>query len=392
MLIAAGLLAHAFFVPISIAGTQIGLGVALLGILAAVLQGARLRPTPLDLPTGVFVAVCILSDVWSPFGPPPLSYATLWRSLAGLLIVTHGLSLLDEDARVRMVSCTAAGLALAALVGLIQYRTGVDVLHALHLRASPAAVEAPGVDGRFGAMGFFLSRLTFGHNAGILVAMLAGVGRPRWTLVAAGLGAVAVALTFDRAAYLGLAAAAIVLLAMSTRRARPWLGAALVMVLCAGALHPGIRNRFRSSFDAGRNADRVFIWERAREIVADHPLRGIGFGNYPRVCPAYYDRVDPRFPMRTWAHNTFLSLYAETGPFGLAAFVWLLVAIARGARRQPGALAALATFIVIAQFHDVLYDTKVMYALWLAVGLLLRPQTSWAGSAAPARAGGRTSP
>jgi hypothetical protein len=40
-----------------------------------------------------------------------------------------------------------------------------------------------------------------------------------------------------------------------------------------------------------------------------------------------------------------------------------------------GALAALAALLVVGQAHDVLYDTKVMYALWLALGLSLSPGT-----------------
>ena len=36
-------------------------------------------------------------------------------------------------------------------------------------------------------------------------------------------------------------------------------------------------------------------------------------------------------------------------------------------RLWPG-LAALAAFLTITQTHDLLYDTKVMYALWFALG------------------------
>lgn len=390
-----GLLTHAFFAPVSIAGTQIGLAITGFGLCLAALRGWRPWRTPLDLPLAAFVAACVLSDVWSPFGPPDLGFATLWRSVAGVWIVAQALAVLPEDAG-SVLSFEAAGLAAAAAVGILQYRTGFDLPHALGLRENVAWVEAPGVPGRYGAMGFFISRLTFGHNATLVVATLAG-GLARFRqralpLAAIGLGLVAIGLTFDRAAYLGLFAAALVLIAVSAPRARPWLAGALAAALLAGALHPGVRERFRSSFDASRNADRVFLWERAREIVLDHPLRGIGFGNYPRVCGQYYDRVDPGFPMRTWAHNTFISLYAETGPLGLAAFVWVLLAAGWAARREPGALAAICAFVVIAQFHDVLYDTKVMYPLWLAIGLALRPQTSGAGSGETARAGGRTNP
>jgi O-antigen ligase len=137
-----------------------------------------------------------------------------------------------------------------------------------------------------------------------------------------------------------------------------------------------VRGRFATSFSAAANPDRMFIWSRATEIIADHPLRGVGFGNYQRVAGPYYDRVDPAFPMRTWAHNLELSTLAETGPLGLLAMLWIWIAAAIALLRSgdslaTGALAALAAFLVITQTHDLFYDTKVMYALWFALGLAL---------------------
>src|SRR5207245_57933 len=189
-------------------------------------------------------------------GPPPPAFATLWRSALGFWIVFHGLSFRPRLAP-QLVLLAAAGLALSSIVGLVQFRTGVDLVHALGLREQPAWVDAPGMAGRCGGRG-----------------RLAGL----------------------------------------------WAGVA------ACARLPGVRARFSSSFDVGANADRVFLWSRAMEIIRDHPLLGIGFGNYPRICGAYYDRVDPTFLMRTWAHNSELSLLAETGPLGLLALLWIAAA------------------------------------------------------------------
>jgi O-antigen ligase len=91
--------------------------------------------------------------------------------------------------------------------------------------------------------------------------------------------------------------------------------------------------------------------------------------------------------MRTWAHNLELSTLAETGPLGLLAMLWLLSTAAVALRKRMragslalGGLAALTALFVIAQVHDVLYDTKVMYALWLALGLSLSPEEEpWPG-------------
>jgi O-antigen ligase len=349
---------------------QIALGVALLGLL---LDPQKPERTPLDLPIAVFVLVCVLSDLISPFGPPPLAFATLWRAVIGYFIVTHGLRRLPEAWPPRLFAFAGAGLAIAAVVGLVQYRTGVDLVYLAHLRETQALVQAPGVPDRFGAMGFFISRLTFGHIATLLTALIAGglvsgAARAKWLWMPVALALCAVAVTFDRGAYFGLAAAALIIVVLSRQR---MLIAALAALALLAALNPGVRGRFQSSFSQSGNSDRVFIWARAKEIIRDHPLRGIGFGNYPRVCGDYYDRVDKTFPMRTWAHNLELSTLAETGPLGLLALFWLLgaAALLLWRRRSIGGLAALAAFVAIAQAHDLLYDNKVMYALWLSVAL-----------------------
>ena len=385
LLVYAGLAAHAFFVPISIAGMQIALGVAAAGIL---LDPPRPLRTALDVPLAIFVLVALFSDLVSAEGFPSLAYATLWRSALGFLIVAHGLRLLPREAPFRVVTCACAGLVLSSVVGLVQYRSGVDLVHLLHLRPERALVEAPGVPGRFGAMGFFTSRLTFGHNATILASFLlgglaAGAIAPRKIWVAAGAAVIAlaaIAVTFDRAAYLALAAAALLVFVAAQPRVRKAIAPALAVLVVIAAVHGGIRGRFISAFSAKSNSDRVFVWTQALEIIRDHPLRGIGFGNYPRVCPRYYARTDPAYGMFTWAHNLELSSLAEMGPLGLLAVLFLLgsAAVALRKRLGPaswalGGLAALIAFFVIAQVHDLLYDTKVMYALWLALGLSLTP-------------------
>ena len=389
-LVAAGLAAHAFFLPVSIAGTQMALAVAAAGVLIAPPRPLR---TPLDWPVLAFLAVAIGSDLISPFGPPPLLYATLWRPAIGFFVVTHGLRLLPREWPARLLLCAALGAVIASAVGLVQYRTGLDVVHLLGLREQARLVEAPGVPGRYAAMGFFYSRLGFGHVLSVLLPLfggaLAALAVPRrtgWVLAAACvLGLAAVAVTFDRGAYLGLLVAALVI---AVRGRKVVIGAVAALLVLA-ALHPAVRGRAASSFSSVKNADRVFIWSRALEIIADHPLHGIGFGNYQRVCGLYYDRVDPAFPMRTWAHNLELSTLAETGPLGLLAMLWIWIAAAvalwkrRGEPLATGALAALACWFAVAQVHDLFIDNKVMYALWFALGLALAPREG----SPPARAG-----
>ena len=153
----AGLAGHAFFLPISIAGMQLALAVAAAGVL---LSPPRPLRTPLDLPALAFIAVAVLSDALSPYGTPGLAAATLWRSVLGFMIVGHALRIAPDRTPQRLVVCLAAGLLGAALVGLLQYRTGVDLVHpGLAVARVTAASGAPFAASRAALHRFVLDRI-----------------------------------------------------------------------------------------------------------------------------------------------------------------------------------------------------------------------------------------
>ncbi len=69
------------------------------------------------------------------------------------------------------------------------------------------------------------------------------------------------------------------------------------------------------------------IWRGAFKIIADHPLLGVGAGNFPYESPAYsgeaaYLAAGGRGAA---AHNMFLSVWSELGPIGLMLFAGVLV-------------------------------------------------------------------
>ena len=99
----------------------------------------------------------------------------------------------------------------------------------------------------------------------------------------------------------------------------------------------GTSARGRAGLRLSANDDRLFLWARAAEIALDHPVLGVGFGSYHLVLGPYYDRFNPAFPMRTWAHDMPLSMLCETGPLGLFAFLWLVIEALGLARERWGA-------------------------------------------------------
>ena len=398
--------ALALLLPVGIAGTQVALALIAATLAWAVFRGARLRGTgALGGPVAALLAAALVSIALAARPTPPWTITAL-RALVAFFVLGWALGAadLDEGRALRLVALWASASAAVSALAFVQHWSGFDLLAALHLRAA-VRVAAPESPGHLAGIGTFASRLTFAHAtlvplAALLGLQLAGAARrPLW------LGALALELaglwsTFARAAWIAAAALAGVaaILALSTRERRRvllGLGAAAAAVALLFALAPGARTWGLAALDPSANRDRLFLWARAAQIALDHPLHGVGFGSYHLILGPYYDRLDAAFPMRTWAHDMPLSLLCETGPFGLFAYAWLIVAglsLAGSAKApQPiarglalGAALATLAFAIVATFHDSLYDGQVAYNLFFALAL-----GSWAtGNTALLRARG----
>jgi len=118
-------------------------------------------------------------------------------------------------------------------------------------------------------------------------------------------------------------------------------------------------NRVRSIIDFGEtsNSARLEIWSATVRSIAEHPLRGVGIGNFPTVLSQHVILAKAG----SSAHNFWLHVAAEIGLAGLAAVMWLWAAAYRSAARLFRS-AATAT---------ALYAGWMLLALpWVAAYLL----------------------
>lgn len=123
--------------------------------------------------------------------------------------------------------------------------------------------------------------------------------------------------------------------------------------------------------------ERLAHWEAALDMWRDHPWLGVGFGNYEAV----YDR----YALPKWAlplghaHNYYLNIAAETGLFGLIAYLWLwgaaLWQTVQAVRRANDplakaiALGALGMLVHIS-VHNLL-DNLWVHNLYIHVAIVL---------------------
>ncbi len=74
-------------------------------------------------------------------------------------------------------------------------------------------------------------------------------------------------------------------------------------------------NKFQS------NTERILIWQSAWNMFKDHPVLGVGLGQYAENYQQKYISPQAKEPYLTHAHNNFMQMLAENGIVGFAGFV-----------------------------------------------------------------------
>jgi O-antigen ligase len=393
--------------PLSISGAEIALGVLLALTAVALASGEkRWARTPLNRPLLTFLAVLVVSTVvGGPTAGTLDAYRDLW--VMGTYAVT--VALVNDAAHAgRLVRLLVLIATAVAVYGIVQHFTGIDLYRTLagrEIEIKPYEHDAT----RFAVIGFFPSYLTFAHSMMIPLGFALGaLFAPTPGLLPRTVGGVSalligVSLVLSTARGAWLAAAAMLVAVGLLVRWRVWL--ALVAVACAVAAAlvlavPGLRQEGRSIVNSVANAGRVQIYAANLELIRDHPLLGVGFGNYRHAARTYYDR-HPGADRRSHAHNTFLQIAAEAGALGLAAFCYLCGSILVGGWRllqraaresqelwapAAGAWLGVIAFLVGGLTQHTFGDSECVMPLWFATAILVVLERDVAAGASVARA------
>lgn len=389
----------------------------LLGVLAVALVHPARRTTYGSMTSWlnryvlVYLAVAVVSLVMTIVAPPPdvggTSMLLTWRTSGYRSIVQVAFLFFCASAyfatlffcatpeRVRRV--TQLFLVVSAVVALYGLFQMVGVWFHVPL-VGPAAASLYDTPASLRPNATFQEPMNFGHFLVLGIPVLASLylhepnatttnGR-MYRIVAALMlltMAAALMLTIGRAAWLGGAVAAVVLLAGSDRRVRRrvlpiaavGLVAAVVLAVFAfGGPHGAwntIANRFRPGGTNVTNEQRLWYLPLLFHLVKEYPVLGVGYGNY-----ALYQVFAFNLYGIAGAYGLFSEALVDTGVIGLAALVtlvaacaWaLLRAIARDPRSQwrpylVGWLASLAgSFTAYIFFAD-----RLSVAAWVALGL-----------------------
>jgi putative inorganic carbon (HCO3(-)) transporter len=197
--------------------------------------------------------------------------------------------------------------------------------------------------------------------------------------------------TKSRGAWLGLAAGLAVLVILRWPR---WGTAAVVIVcLAAGgilAARADLVQSLMKGYDSGSDFSglqgRLDIWKRAVTQIEAFPLTGMGMGTFAQVSRALYPSSLVITGDNPHAHNLFLQIAVDLGLPGLAAWLVMVLVVARCAWqvyragiRQSGWLAGLGAGLLAAQavlaVHGVVdavtWGTRPAIVVWGIWGLAL---------------------
>lgn len=291
----------------------------------------------------------------------------VWR-LMPFVIIT--LSLRDEATVKKVLGCALLGITLGSLCLIYQ-----------------------GISGDARASGFFGHPMTFAgyfciYLPVLLVCFLDKEVSGKWQPyagVAFLLGCVALIFNATRGAWLALVPVILFILGYYLHKHSKLAVLCLAFFIIAGAglsQYGAFVNRVATitSTQFQSNTERLLIWQSAYNMFKDHPVLGVGLGQYKDNYQNKYISPKAKEPLLGHAHNNFLQMLAENGLVGFVGFAALLVCFIGYSLRKffkehniyylMVSMSALALVLQGCTEYNF-GNSAVMKSFWLVQGCLL---------------------
>jgi putative inorganic carbon (HCO3(-)) transporter len=184
--------------------------------------------------------------------------------------------------------------------------------------------------------------------------------------------AICLLLTFSRGAWLGFFGLLFFML-LVTKQVRT-AAISLFFFLGIMLLMPFARDRFLAIFLSHGDSNRFIFWKSCWMMIKENPLLGKGVGTFMQRFSHYAPGI-----YVSYAHNSFLQIWAETGLFSLLSFLsFLWILFSRGVKAFRanndiyllGVLCGLFGFLVHTFFDNQLYTLHLSALFWSMAGIL----------------------
>lgn len=353
-----------------------------------VAAGMRRRSLRFDVAAVGPYPVCFLFAVclaWPLSCVPSESFRFLYYHAACTLCVLVIVSTVEREGQLeRLAGFGCLGMLGTAIYAVYQRIQGVEV--------SASTVDLTvnaGMPGR--VYSFYDNSNAYASILVLLIpvgiALLFGAKHKRYRiigLVSAGFGALALIMTYSRACWLGLIAAAVVFVFLWKRKLLPLFIVAGIIAI--PFLPSSVLNRFLTIFNSNDSSisSRVPIYQAAIRLVKLRPVTGAGLGTAAvQTAVEAYGIYEGNFDF-VHTHNTFLQIWVETGLLGIVAFVASMFhsvkmgakAVLRGIAPKAVRMVILGTVSglagsMVCGLADYLWSyPRVMLIFWFVIALL----------------------
>ncbi|MCK4560820.1 MAG: O-antigen ligase family protein [Calditrichia bacterium] len=384
-----GIWGFAFFAPLSIAASQIFIGIALLGWLLKMFQERSFvwKRTPLDIPILIYVitqiiAVLLSRDIATGLGA--------WINTDWFILFYYAcINLIDSEEDFSWIPIILAiSGSISAIYGIVQHFVGIDFVRDLTLTSRGDF---------FRAAGFFSLSLTYGGiQLGLFLFLFPftflqelKINKSVFRIILLLLFASIIA-SYARSAWLGLGMITLILPILLRKKIVYYLwGALLLLFILVYFIHPDLLFRYGifSMFDTSESAPynnlvRIKLWQSTWAMIQDNWLFGIGYSDYTQIFSSYKIPFD--YGGLNDPHNDFLKVMALSGLIGGLAYivVWfrflkeqcskILTGISQISFWQAGVLGstlAVISFLTAGLAQEYYHDAEVAELWWFIVAL-----------------------
>ncbi|CAA9510409.1 MAG: hypothetical protein AVDCRST_MAG45-1872 [uncultured Solirubrobacterales bacterium] len=338
-----------------------------------VARGATVRelPRPVAVPAAVLLALVAASLLWS--RDPAAAgdqLAFFWLPFAALVAVVARRPVDDPRFGRLLAAAVVVPGAIFAAVGIWQAATGVLFFSSPRLEAGNAYGSLFRVTSLFDDPSHYGRHLVL---AIVIVLVVLWLARARLAPAVALLALLGTGLYFSysQSSMVALIVTAVALaLVAGERRSRRLVAVVSVVVVVAGL---GLF-AYQLGQDDGRSvtSGRSPLIESTLAVFAENPVVGVGVAGQPAASRELAGRR--RAERRYASHTTPLTVAAELGVLGLAAYLALLAGAAytlAGVRRRDpvlglGLAAVLLALFVHSLFYDGFFDNPIT---WIALAI-----------------------
>lgn len=186
-------------------------------------------------------------------------------------------------------------------------------------------------------------------------------------------------MTYSRNALIGICIGAVVLCVLYSYKLIIAFGGVGIVTL----FMPSVFERVRDLTNNSQNESRIKLWKTAIMMIKEHPIIGVGNGNYISRYNEYvnkYKGLSYNAYTRYTTHNSYLKIQSELGIIGIATFLFILITSLLRVKKlftitndkfirafYMGALASMIAFYFMNISDNLFFVPKATTYFWFLV-------------------------